>query len=733
MRKVKTYNTDWRFAKTDQILNYVPADWEHVCLPHTWNAIDGQDGGNDYWRGTAMYARNFTKPPLKDGERLFIEFKGAAMVCDIYLNGQYLKHHEGGYSTFRVDVTDVLEEDNLLCAAVSNEESDRVYPQKADFTFYGGLYRDVNFIIVPAVHFELDKDGTPGIKVTPVVDLEKKTARVTVETWQKGGSVSITVNGESITVPSSDGHTQAEFTIENVHLWDGVNDPYLYTAIAILDSGDEISTRFGCREFHLDAENGFFLNGRSYPLRGVSRHQDRWKIGNALTLEHHKEDIAIIKEIGANAMRLAHYQHAQEFYDLCDENGLISWAEIPYITQHMEYGRENTLSQMREMITQCYNHPSIICWGLSNEITASGKVTEDLLENHRLLNDLCHRMDATRPTAMAHVFMLETDSPLLEIADAGGYNLYFGWYLGELVQNDDFFDVYHKKYPNRPIAFTEYGADANPQFQTSAPERGDYSETYQCIYHEHILRCIEARPYLWAAFVWNLFDFAADGRDEGGKNGVNQKGLVTIDRMLKKDAFYLYKAAWNKESPFVHLCGSRYVDRVEEITEIKAYSNQPDVTLFVDGKEFETKTGDKVFTFKVPLTGKHTIEAKAGVCCDSITVHRVDAPEPAYAFGQSAGIVNWFDKEEFKPDCFSIRDTFGVLMANPQTGAIVGQLMAQATASRGDVATATAGNANLQKMLAGMRFESLLKQAGDAVTAEQIRALNRMLQQIKKS
>lgn len=434
------------------------------------------------------------------------------------------------------------------------------------------------------------------------------------------------------------GYAAAEFLLENAHLWNGVEDPYLYRVAAVF-GGDEISARFGCRTFGFDAEKGFFLNGKAYPLRGVSRHQDRKGLGNALTIKEHREDLEIVREIGANTLRLAHYQHAQEFYDLCDEYGIIVWAEIPYITQHMPNGKENTITQMRELITQCYNHSSICCWGLSNEITASGTIMmpsgnasdgmEDLLENHRILNDLCHRMDRTRPTTMAHVFMLETDSPLIEIADIGSYNLYFGWYLGELEQNDSFFDSYHAEHPNRVMGFSEYGADANPRFQSAHPEKGDYTESYQCVYHEHLLKCIEERPWLWATHVWNLFDFGADGRDEGGKRGENQKGLVTFDRSVKKDAFYLYKAAWSK-TPFVHLCGRRYADRAEGKTEIKVYSNQREVGLYVDGREYARKEGERIFLFEVELSGEHTITAQAGECTDAMTIRRVETPDPDY-------------------------------------------------------------------------------------------------------
>lgn len=736
MRKKQSFNEDWRFAKTEALPDCLPDDWEKVRLPHTWNAEDGQDGGNDYWRGTAMYCKAFSAPATEG--RAVLEFSGAAMTAEVYLNGKKLARHEGGYSTFRVDLTEELREENLLCVSVDNGVNDRVYPQKADFTFYGGLYREVSLITVPEEHFELIKDGTPGIKITPEVKGTK--AVVTVETWQTGGDcVRLTVTGDGKAVhaetPVKEGYARATLELENVHLWDGVRDPFLYEISAELlrdgESRDTLHSSFGCRTFAFDAGKGFLLNGREYPLRGVSRHQDRKGPGNALTEKEHREDMEIIREMGANTVRLAHYQHAREFYDLCDQYGLIAWAEIPYITAHMPGGRENTLSQMRELITQCYNHPCICCWGLSNEITASGSVTEDLLENHRLLNELCHRMDQTRPTTMAHVFMLETDSPLIEIADIGSYNLYFGWYLGELAQNDSFFDEYHEKFPERVIGFSEYGADANPQYQAEKPEKGDYTESYQCLYHEHLLQCIEARPWLWATHVWNMFDFAADGRDEGGKHGENQKGLVTFDRKVKKDAFYLYKAAWSQE-PFVHLCGRRYRDRENAETRVKVYSNQPEVTLFLDGRELETRSGVRVFEFSVPISGEHEIRAVSGGCSDSMVIRKTDAPNPEYGLLKKEEVVNWFDADTFRPDCYSIRDTMGTLMQNPRSAAIVGRMMEAARASRGEVAQAAAGNANLEKMMSGMTLESMLKMAGPAIRPEQITALNGALQEIRK-
>ena len=745
MRNVMELKDNWMFVKeAENAADAASKKGTAVSLPHTWNAVDGQDGGNDYHRGTCWYVTKFQKPELEAGSQVYVEFLGASVIADVYLNGEAVAHHEGGYSTFRVNLTDKLQEENVLAVALNNADNNYVYPQKADFTFYGGLYRMVNLIVVPESHFELDYAGGNGIAVTPTVECDETRvptgiAPVKVETWVAGNadSVVITITGEeseSKTVSVVDGHAEATFELEHVHLWDGVDDPYLYHAKTELSSGDVTETTFGCRSFYTDPEKGFVLNGRVYPLRGVSRHQDRTGAGNALSYEMHKEDMEIIKEIGANTIRLAHYQHAQEFYDLCDEYGMVVWAEIPYITMHMPNGRANTLSQMEELVVQNYNHPSIVCWGLSNEITAATPVDEDLLENHRLLNDLCHKLDKTRFTTMANVFMQETDSPLLEIPDVNSYNLYFGWYLGELEQNDEFFDEYHAKYPDRCIGFSEYGADANPQYQSTAPTHRDYSETYQTVYHEHMLKMIEERPYLWATHVWNMFDFAADGRDEGGKHGVNQKGLVTMDRKLKKDAFYLYKAYWNKEDAFVHICGSRYVDRKEDTTEVKVYSNQTTVSLYVDGTLLETQDGSRIFRFAVPMTGEHEIVAKAGAEEDSIHIRKVEEANPDYVMGEIKDVINWFDDEPYKPECYSIKDKMSEIKASPKAGAILAELMAQAPGaeSRGDVAESVKDNPNLVRMMGRMTLESMLGHMKDSITEEQVKGLNRMLQQIKK-
>ena len=726
MSETIVLNTGWTFTKEEHS--------EPVTLPHTWNAVDGQDGGNDYYRGSCTYALQLPAIRLPEGGRAVLQFDGVAMTAVVNLNGQKVAEHKGGYSTFRVDITDVLQDTNNLTVEVDNSDNDTVYPQKADFTFYGGIYRDVTLHILPAAHFAMKENGAVPVKVTPVVtDLATRRCEVTVEALVVDADrVRFALDGQEMSAPVENGTAKAVFTLENARLWNGLDDPYLYTVTASLDNGETQSARFGCRKFEIDPQEGFFLNGRFYPLRGVSRHQDRKGVGVAITKEMMEEDLALILEMGANTIRLAHYQHAQAFYDLCDEKGLVIWAEIPYITMHMRNGRANTLTQMEELIVQNYNHPCIAVWGLSNEITAASPVNEELLENHRALNDLAHRLDPTRPTTMANVFMLEITSPILEIPDVNSYNLYFGWYLGELDQNDDFFDEYHAKYPDRCIGFSEYGADANPAYQTSAPERGDYTETYQCVYHEHMAKMIAERPWLWATHVWNMFDFAADGRDEGGKNGENQKGLVTFDRKIKKDAFYLYKAYWSKEA-FVHTCGSRYVDRAEDVTEVKVYSNLPEVALYVDGRLQETKQGDKVFTFRVPITGKHSIEARAGGYSSVILVNRVDTPNPNYAMANRREVTNWFDGE-LDESCWSVKDNMAAAMADAKVGPILKQIGDKAAASRGDVAAAVKDNpalvAMMQRAMQRMTIEGMLRQAGTDI--EDIKQLNRVLQGISK-
>jgi len=680
MRTILSLNPNWSFSKgISTAPTAFPGDWETVSLPHTWNAIDGQDGGNDYYRGTCCYAKNICRSELPQQQRYYLEINGAASSADVYLNGKHLMHHDGGFSTWRVDLTDALEEENLLAILVDNAPNNNVYPQVADFTFYGGLYRNVNLICVPESHFDLDYFGTPGIKVTPV--MENNDARVSVETFltsrKEGQTVRYALkNKDGKTIGSFEGGAKANFRIQKAHLWQGRKDPYLYSITAeLMENGeilDTVSTRFGCRSYVIDPQRGFLLNGKDYPLHGVARHQDRWGIGNALLPEHHEEDIALICEMGCTTIRLAHYQHDQYFYDLCDEKGLVIWAEIPYISNHMPTGRENTLSQMRELIVQNYNHPSIVVWGLSNEITIGG-ATPDLIENHKLLNDLCHKMDATRPTTMAVVSMCSMDEEIVHLSDVVSYNHYFGWYGGETHQNGPWFDKFHKKYPNRAVGISEYGAEAL-NWHNSDPQQGDYTEEYQAYYHEELIKQLFTRPYIWATHCWNMFDFGADARSEGGEMGQNHKGLVTIDRKYKKDAFYAYKA-WLSDEPFVHICGKRYIDRVEEVTKVTVYSNQPSVQLFVNGQLLETKEAkDHFFYFQVPNVGESKLEAVAGDCRDESQLRKVDTFNPDYRLQEKNAIINWFDITT-PEGYFSLNDKIGNIIKTTRGKVVLGAFM----------------------------------------------------------
>ena len=669
MRNIVSINQGWFFSKeATAVPETLCTDWEAVNVPHCWNAVDGQDGGNDYWRGTAYYAKSIAKADLPAAQRYYLEINGANSSADVYLNGQHLAHHDGGYSTWRVDLTETLADENLLVIAVDNAANDRVYPQMADFTFYGGLYRNVNIIAVPESHFDLDYYGGPGIKVTPV--MEGSDAKTEVEVFltdaKEGQIIRYTLfNKDGKALGTKDtADKKVIFRIKNAHLWHGRKDPYLYSVKAELVEGDEVldtvSTRFGCRSFKIDPENGFILNGEEYPLRGVSRHQDRWGLGNALLPEHHEEDIELICEVGCTTIRLAHYQHDQYFYDLCDEKGLVIWAEIPYISNHMPTGRENTISQMRELVVQNYNHPSIVVWGLSNEISIAG-ATPDLLENHNILNDMCHEMDKTRLTTMAVVSMCSMDDPYVRIPDTVSYNHYFGWYGGDTTMNGPWFDEFHKKYPNQPIGCSEYGCEAL-NWHTSNPTQGDYTEEYQAFYHEELIKQLFTRKFMWATHVWNMFDFGADARAEGGENGQNHKGLMTFDRKYKKDAFYAYKA-WLNPEPMVHICGKRYIDRVEDVTKVTVYSNQPTVELFANGESLGTKeAADHFFYFDVPNVGETTLAAKAGDLTDESFIRKVDTFNEEYRMKEVGAILNWFDIT-VKEGYFNLNDKMSDIMA----------------------------------------------------------------------
>lgn len=765
MRRSESLNQDWIFFKEGV--------GEQINLPHTWNAVDGADGGDDYYRGSCYYERKITAPAHEAGEQVYLEFAGVNAMAEVSLNGFPVGTHKGGYSAFRCNVTEVLKEQNTLEVVVDNSSNEEIYPQKADFTFYGGIYRDVRLVVVPETHFAMDYFGGPGVKVTPVV--LKDRAEVAVELWLEWGRrcrdrklaeiIISDQNGmvarsqtvveapkraseEDLALQGTDREPDAilHFTIQQPHLWQGILDPHLYTLTARLLEAesnsslqnfgkdehviDQVSLRFGCRSFSVDPDKGFMLNGVPYPLRGVSRHQDREGVGNALAPWMHREDMELIREMGATSIRLAHYQHDQYFYDLCDAYGMVVWAEIPYITSHMDSGRENTLSQMRELVVQNHHHASICFWAVSNEISVGG-MTEKVLENNQALHDLCKLLDPHRLTAMACAFMLDQDSPMLKITDLVSYNHYFGWYHGEVEDNDTWFDDFREKHPGMPVGLSEYGAEAVMEWQTARPERGDYTEQYQARYHEHMLEMMEARPWLWCTYVWNMFDFGADGRDEGGVKGRNNKGLVTFDRKVKKDSFYLYKAYWSKE-PFVYIAGRRYVNRAEKVSEITVYSNQPTVELYQNGRLAERKEGRNVFRFQVTMEPENVILVKAGEQQDSVILHSVEKPDASYVLPMQGEVENWFnDLLEAKEGYFSLEDKVGELVQNPEGLQMFREFMAVYD-SRKKGAAAASHMAEEQRLMTmkSMRLKELMRRTN--TPGEEVRQWAERLQSIEK-
>ncbi len=746
MRKVININRKWAFSKEAvHIPEKLPTNWNFVNLPHTWNNIDGQDGDGDFYRGTCYYAKEIGKSELPKADEYYLEICGANSSADVYINDKKVAHHDGGYSTWRVNITeDIIENKNLIVIAVNNSKNDNVYPQTADFTFYGGLYRNVNIIAVSKSHFDLDYYGGTGIKVTS--EVKRKDAKIMVEVFvsneEEGQELLYIIKdneGNIVTQKKTEvSEKTVEFDIKDVRLWNGIKDPYLYKAEVFLlnkeENVDSISTKFGCRTFEIDTNRGFILNGKEYPLRGVSRHQDRWGYGNALLPEHHKEDIELICEIGANTIRLAHYQHDQYFYDLCDEKGLIIWAEIPYISSHMPAGRKNTILQMKELIVQNYNHPSIVVWGLSNEITIEKSEDNDLLENHKLLNELVHEMDKTRKTVVAAVSMCPTDHPYLKIPDIVSYNHYFGWYGGDVSENGEWLDRFHKKYPNIPIGVSEYGCEAL-NWHSSNPTQGDYTEEYQAYYHEELIKQLFTRPYLWATHVWNMFDFGADSRNEGGENGQNHKGLITFDRKYKKDAFYAYKA-WLSDDPFVHVCGKRYINRVEDITKITVYSNLPEVKLFVNDKLLETqKSENHFFYFNVPNVGKSHIVATAGDRKDESYINKVDEFDESYRLKEKGAVLNWFDITS-PEGCYSLNDKISDIQKSEKAkkvyDKIIKTLLSKIPKDNDNIMMEAITSEAVLTMIGGFSIIRLINMAKFEIDKEELLIFNAELNNITK-
>ena len=743
MRTV-TLMTQARFARQGEVL-------APIALPHTWNALDGQDGGGDYWRGIGTYEIDLPDPT--PGTRQYIEIQGANHVATVYCNGRELGTHKGGFSTFRFELTRAMKPTgNVLTVMVSNAPSD-IYPQNADFTFFGGLYRDVNYIEAAPAHFDLLKHGTTGVFVTPHcagktrVDLFPVNAEgctLTVELKNAEGSVVGTASTDASE------HAHVIIDVKEPHLWDGMPDPYCYTATAsVVKDGetlDAVTVTYGYRSFRVDAGTGFYLNGKHVALHGVARHQDRQDKGWAISKADHAEDVALIKELGANTIRLAHYQHDQYFYDLCDHTGFVLWAEIPFISQFIpsQEAYDNTISQMTELIAQNYNHPAIMFWGISNEILI-GSDREDLRKNLRDLNRLAKSMDPSRLTTMAQVSMTPMDSEHNYITDVVSYNHYFGWYVGDVEDNGPWLDKFHALNPDIPLGVSEYGAENILKWHTAEPDNHDYTEEYANHYHQEMLKTFSTRPYLWATHQWNCFDFAADARNEGGIQGRNNKGLITYDRKIKKDAFYVYKAWWNPE-PMVYVAGGRFVNRAPGERNVIVYTNCDAVTLVVNGAEVETRQAvDHMITFEnVALQdGPNTVTAHSGdVQANEITLCGVAEHDYSYDLPEGNQGANWFDDPaaiaarkamKYPKGYYSIKDKVNVLMANPETAAVLGDFLKQAMrgAGVGVMDTSSAGS-EMMEFMGMMRLSDMLKMGGDKVSLEAKVAINEALNKIKK-
>ncbi len=741
MRKIVSINKSWEFSKDN-------ATFETVNVPHTWNNLDGQDGGADYLRQKCYYKKNITVE--KGDGKIYLEFEGVNHIANVKLNGKELGEHKGGFSTFRFDITDMAQDgENLLEVTADNSDGLQVYPQSADFTFFGGIYRNVNIIYVGKTHFDLEYFGGQGIYITPTV--AGTGANVSVDTYLLGDTTGSKLEFEIIdasgAVVSRCDTTAVEkqktdLAIENVTLWDGRKNPYLYTLCAKIIVDGEVSDNacipFGVRNFSVDSDRGFILNGVECSLRGVSRHQDKYNKGWALETEDHELDMEIIKELGANTIRLAHYQHNQYFYDLCDREGMAIWAEIPFITAFMPTpeARENTVSQMTELVVQNYNHPSIFFWGISNEITIAGDSPE-LVDNQKTLAELINQLDTTRLTTIANVSFVDMESEQNKITDIVSYNHYFGWYGGKLKDNEEWIDAFHEKYPNIPLGISEYGAEGIMTLHSDNPRMRDYSEEYHAVYHEHMLKIFAERPFIWSTHQWNMFDFAADARDEGGVQGRNNKGLVSYDRTVKKDAFFLYKAYWNSEDEFVHIMGRRYLERHNRTTDIKVYSNSDEVCLSVNGKEYPPVKGDKIFVFTgVELSlGENVLKATTNSASDEIKLIGVESANETYILPEEPvgeDVKNWFldimkegsEEMTFDPAYYSIKDTLNELLANETTK----ELLMTLFKSSGQKTV----NPGMLKMVGKMKMEIILKMAGDKAPEGFDKAINKKLQKIKK-
>lgn len=646
-------NRGWRFRQGTLSGAHQPgfddSSWSQVAVPHTWNDRDGQDGGGDYVRGDGWYRRDVVVPSSLEKHRIFLQFDGANAVTDVWVNGHHLGQHRGGYARFRFDATEALRPgaDNVIAVKVSNAHDPDVAPLNADYTFFGGIYRSVSLRAVDPVHVDMLDYAGPGVylrqrevgadsaTVTATTKLANDTATardVLVRTVvsDADGDVVRDVVSRPVALRAY-GRSQVDNTvvIDSPRLWHARRDPYQYQAtVEVRDARtgavlDAVTQPLGLRSYRMDANTGFHLNGHKLQLRGVNRHQDREDKGWAISTADTAEDFALMDEMGANALRTAHYQQDEQVYRLADRLGMVVYTEIPLVNEITDSDafRDNVKQQLREMIRQNYNHPSVAFWGIGNELgwwqrDKDPQINALLAE----LAEIVRTEDPQRFSGYANMFLRADEDPITSHADASGYNRYEGWYYGTPDAIGVWADALHARNPNRLIGITEYGAGANidhhEEPQPLPPEHDGpwHPEEYQAYFHEQYLKQINARPYLWGTFVWNMFDFASDGRDEGGQPGINDKGLVTHDRKVKKDAFYWYKANWSDE-PVTYITSRRWTERTEPDTTVKVYSNADTVRLRLNGTELGAKTStDHIFTWDIQLQpGKNTVTAESTI------------------------------------------------------------------------------------------------------------------------
>jgi beta-galactosidase len=614
LRQLIGLDAGWRFIRSSVPGSEEPGTddsaWAKITVPHTWNAQDGQDGGTNYYRGVGWYRRHYTPPTGLAGRRLWLQFDGVNSVAEVWVNGSYLGQHKGGYARFRFDATSALRlgADNVIAVRVSNARDPDTPPLGADFTFFGGIYRDVSLVATDPLAVRMLDYAGPGVylrqrSVTPT----SAAVDVTTKVWN--GSTGSRVVAVHAVVTDRAHNVVAEATsppravaagggfqvvqpvqVANPRRWQGKADPYLYrVTVEVQDAAtgtvvDAVSQPLGLRSIAVDPDTGLYLNGTHLALHGVNRHQDVLDRGTALTPADQIRDFDLMDEMGVNALRTAHYQQDQAVYDLADRRGYLVWTEIPLVNTISDTAafRADTAQQLRELIRQNYNHPSIAFWGIGNEQVADDPATNSLLAT---LAGIAHTEDPDRFSTYAHSG--STTSKLADHSDVTGYNKYSGWYHDSVSDFGPLLDSLHASQPTRRIGISEYGAGASI-FQHEAdptrpaPDGSFHPEEYQALFHEAYWRQIEARPYLWGTFVWNMFDFASDTRGEGDTLGRNDKGLVTYDRRTRKDAFYWYKANWT-QTPFVYVTSRRWMDRIEPVTTVKVYGNVDSVTLTVNG------------------------------------------------------------------------------------------------------------------------------------------------------